>query len=152
MHREEAEDVRRLLSYPEDSGGGLMNTEFFAVSPKLTAGATIAELRRAAREAETIYYIYVIEPDGRLTGVLSLRELVMADPQKPVSEIMHRRLVTARLNESQDAIAQAVSKYNLLAIPVVDERGRIQGIVTADDALDKIIPTAWKRKLPRLYH
>ncbi len=151
MHREEAEDVRRLLSYPEDSGGGLMNTEFFAVSPKLTAGATIAELRRAAREAETIYYIYVIEPDGRLTGVLSLRELVMADPEKPVSEIMHKRLVTARLDESQDAIAQAVSKYNLLAIPVVDERGRIQGIVTADDALDKIIPTAWKRKLPRLY-
>ena len=84
--------------------------------------------------------------------MLSLRELVMADPEKPIREFMHKRLVTASLTESQDDIAQAVSKYNLLALPVVDDQGRIQGIVTADDALDKIIPTAWKRKLPRLYH
>ncbi len=152
MHREEADDVRRLLTFPEDSAGGLMNTEFFAVPPSLTAGETIAQLRRAAREAETVYYIYVTEPDGRLVGVFSLRELVLSDPKKSVSEFMHKRLITAGLTDSQDDIAQAVSKYNLLALPVVDEQGRIQGIVTADDALDKIIPTAWKRKLPRLYH
>ncbi len=152
MQRDEAEDVRKLLTYPVDSAGGLMNTEFFAVPPTLSAGETIATLRRTAREAETIYYVYVTEPNGKLVGVLSLRELVMADPEKPIREFMHKRLVTARLEESQDVIAQDVSKYNLLALPVVDDQGRIQGIVTADDALDKIIPTAWKRRLPRLYH
>ncbi len=152
MHREEAEDVRRLLAYPEDSAGGLMNTEFYAVPPNLTAGEVIAQLRRAAREAETIYYIYVAEPGGKLVGVFSLRELVISDPKTTVSAFMHKRVVAVRLDESQDAIAQAVSKYNLLALPVVDDQGRIQGIVTADDALDKIVPTAWKRKLPHLFH
>jgi Mg/Co/Ni transporter MgtE len=77
---------------------------------------------------------------------------VLSDPDRRVSEFMHKRVVAVSLGERQDAIAQAVSKYNLLAIPVVDDRGRIQGIVTADDALDQIIPTAWKRKLPHLYH
>jgi magnesium transporter len=152
MHREEADDVRRLLAYPEDSAGGLMNTEFFTVPTGLTAGEIIAQLRLSAREAETIYYIYVTEPDGKLVGVFSLRELVLSEPEKRVAEFMHRRVMTVRLNDNQDAIAQAVSKYNLLALPVVDDQGRIQGIVTADDALDKIIPTAWKRKLPHLYH
>jgi CBS domain-containing protein len=152
MQRDDAEDVRRLLTYPVDSAGGLMNTEFVSVPPSLTASETISTLRSSAREAETIYYVYVAEPDGRLTGVFSLRELVMADPQTPISDFMHKRLVTVRLTDSQEDVAQAVSKYNLLALPVVDDEGRIQGIVTAADALDKIIPTAWKKKLPRLYH
>ena len=152
MQREEADDVRKLLTFPFDSAGGLMNTDFFSVPSTLTAAETIATIRRTAREAETIYYLYVIEPNGKLVGVISLGELVLADPEKPIREFMHKRLVTARLTESQEDIAQAVSKYNLLALPVVDDQGRIQGIVTADDALDKIIPTAWKRRLPRLYH
>jgi magnesium transporter len=152
MESDEAEDVRKLLTYPVDSAGGLMNTEYFAVPPKLTAGETLATLRRTANEAETIYYVYVTEPNGRLEGVVSLRELVLADPDKPIREFMHKRLVTVQVGDSQEDVAQAVSKYNLLALPVVDGEGRIQGIVTADDALDKIIPTAWKKKLPRLYH
>jgi CBS domain-containing protein len=152
MERDEAEDVRKLLTYPIDTAGGLMNTEFVAVQPGLTAEETIAALRATAREAETIYYVYVTEPDGKLVGVFSLRELVMADPGTPIRDFMHKRLVAVKLDDSQEDIAQAVSKYNLLAVPVVDNDGRIQGIVTADDALDKIIPTAWKKKLPRLYH
>ena len=118
----------------------------------LSASETVETLRRTAREAETIYYVYVTEPSGKLVGVISLRELVMADPATPIRDFMHKRLVTVRLDDSQEDIAQAVSKYNLLAVPVVDNEGRIQGIVTADDALDKIIPTAWKKKLPHLYH
>jgi magnesium transporter len=152
MQRDEAEDVRRLLTYPVDSAGGLMNTEYVTIPSSLTASQTIAQLRSSAREAETIYYVYVTESDGRLIGVFSLRELVMAEPKTLVSEFMHTRLVTVRLTDSQEDVAQAVSKYNLLALPVVDDQGRIQGIVTADDALDKIIPTAWKRRIPRFYH
>jgi magnesium transporter len=152
MQREEAEDVRKLLTYPVDSAGGLMNTEFFTVPANLTASTAIAALRKTASEAETVFYVYVAAPDEKLIGVFSLRELVMADPKTPVAKFMHTRLVTVNVNDSQEDVAQAVSKYNLLAVPVVDDQGRLQGIVTADDALDKIIPTAWKKRIPRLYH
>jgi magnesium transporter len=152
MQREEADDVRHLLTFPVDSAGGLMNTEFFTVPPKLTASAVITSLRKTASEAETIFYVYVAEPDGILIGVFSLRELVMADPRTPVAKFMHKRVVSVKVTDSQEDVAQAVSKYNLLAVPVVDEQGHMQGIVTADDALDKIIPTAWKKRIPRMYH
>jgi magnesium transporter len=152
MQREEADDVRKLLTFPVDSAGGLMNTEFFTVPPNLTASAAIALLRKTASEAETVFYVYVAAPDEKLIGVFSLRELVMADPKTLVSKFMHTRLVTVNVSDSQEDVAQAVSKYNLLALPVVDDQGRLQGIVTADDALDKIIPTAWKKRIPRLYH
>jgi magnesium transporter len=84
--------------------------------------------------------------------VFSLRELVLAKPATPIAQFMHRRVISVRLQDSQEEVAQAVSKYNLVAVPVVDDQNRLHGIVTADDALDKIIPTAWKKRLPRLYH
>ena len=152
MEREEAEDVRKLLAYPEDSAGGIMTTEYVSVSAALTAQQVMRLLRSSANEAETIFYVYVIDNTGSLEGVISLRDLVLAEPETPVGEFMARRLVTADLLDSQDDVAQAIAKYNLLAVPVVDESRRLHGIVTADDALDKIIPTAWKKRLPRLYH
>ena len=151
MEQDEAADVRRLLTYPENSAGGIMTTEFVAVRPDLTAEQTIAYLRKMANEIETINYIYATDRDDRLVGVLSLQDLVLAHPRTPVAHFMHERVVTLNPLDSQDQAAQAIAKYNLLAVPVVDEEGRIQGIVTADDALDKIIPTAWKKRLPRMY-
>jgi magnesium transporter len=152
MEDEEAAEVRRLLTYPDDTAGGIMNTEFVAVPPDLTAEQVLCLLRETANEAETIFYVYATDSEGRLLGVFSLRELVLAQPETPVSQLMERRLVAVRLLERQDDVAQIVAKYNLLAVPVVDDKGRMQGIVTADDALDKIIPTTWKKRLPRLYH
>ena len=152
MVREEADDVRKLLAHPEDTAGRIMTTEFVAVRPNLTAEQAIAAVREMAEEAETIFYVYVTDSQERLLGVFSLTELVCARPQTPVSEFMHRRLVSVRPLDSQDHVAQLVAKYNLVALPVVDHQGRLHGIVTADDALDKIIPTAWKKRLPRLYH
>jgi len=152
MMREEADDVRKLLAHPEDSAGRIMTTEFVAVRRDLTAEQAIAAIRETAEEAETIFYVYVTDDEDHLLGVFSLRDLVCAKPQTPVSEFMHRRVVSVKLLDSQEHVAQAVSKYNLLAVPVVDDQGRLHGIVTADDALDKIIPTAWKKRLPRLYH
>jgi len=108
-------------------------------------------LRETAHEAETIFYVYVTDDAGRLIGVFSLSDLVLAEPQTPVSEFMHRRVQSVNLRASQDEVAQVVAKYNILAVPVVDDEGRLHGIVTADDALDKIIPTAWKKRLPRMY-
>jgi CBS domain-containing protein len=151
MEQAEAADVRKLLTYPVDSAGGIMTTEFVATRPDLTAEQVIAYLRRTAQELETINYIYVTDRDDRLMGVFSLQDLVLAHPKTPVSRFMHERVVTLAPSDSQDQAAQAIAKYNLLAIPVVDEGGKIHGIVTADDALDKIIPTAWKKRLPRMY-
>jgi magnesium transporter len=151
MEDDEAEDVRKLLTYPEDTAGGIMNTEYFIVPAYFKAEQVMERLRETAPEAETIYYIYVADQDGHLLGVFSLRQLVLAQPDALVIDFMEKRVVTVDLMDSQDDIAQVVSKYNLLAVPVVDEQKRMHGIVTADDALDKIIPTAWKKRLPRFY-
>jgi magnesium transporter len=151
MDREEAEDVRKLLTYDVDSAGGLMNTDFLAVRPSLTAAKAIAELRREGPKIQNLFYIYVTEENMRLLGVFSLRDLVLADPDTCVTDFMRTRVFTIRPGDSQDAAAHAVSKYNLQAVPVVDDENRLQGIITADDALDKIIPTAWKKRMPRLH-
>ena len=152
MELEEAADVRRLLAYPEESAGGIMNTEYVHVAADLTAAQVLEHLRQTAHEAETINYIYVTDAENHLAGVFSLRELVLASPTLPVADIMETRVVTVGVLEPQEDVAQIVAKYNLLAVPVVDETKHIQGIVTADDALDKIIPTAWKKRLPHFYH
>jgi len=151
MEKDEAEDVRRLLAYPENSAGGLMTTDVVTIRPDLTAEQALAMLRETAREAETIYYVYVTDDERHLLGVCSLQSLVLAQPNTPITQIMHDRVISFKLLDSQDDIAQAVAKYNLLAVPVVDDENRLQGIVTADDAIDKILPTAWKKRLPRLY-
>jgi magnesium transporter len=151
MEDDEAEDVIRLLAYPEDSAGGIMNTEFCAVPSDMTAEQVMAYLRSSAEEAETVFYVYVVDKSGCLEGVFSLRELVVANPAARVTEFMEDRVVTVTLEDSQEECAQVISKYNLLAVPVVDTQKQLHGIVTADDALDKIIPTAWKKRLPRFY-
>ncbi len=151
MQTEDAEDVRRLLAYPEDSAGGIMTTEFAAVRPSMTAAEATQHLRHTANEAETIFYVYVTDDQGRLVGVFSLSKLIFADPGQRIRELMLTRVISVGLNDNQDDVAKIISKYDLLAVPVVDEHGQLQGIVTADDALDKIIPTAWKKRLPRFY-
>jgi magnesium transporter len=151
MEDEEAEDVRKLMEYPVDSAGGLMTPDYISIHPDLSAEKAISVLRETASEAETIFYVYVTEEDERLVGVLSLKDLVLAKPNTPIREFMHRRLVSVSPLDSQEKVAQAIAKYNLLAVPVVDDNDRMQGIVTSDDALDKIIPTAWKKRLPRMY-
>ncbi len=151
MEVEEAADVRKLLTYNEDTAGGIMTTEFVAVPPDVTAEKAISLLREAWQEAETIFYVYVTDKKGKLEGVFSLKDLILAQPGTHVSDIMHRRIVSVKLTESQDKVAQVVAKYNLLAVPVIDNNRKLHGIVTADDALDKIIPTSWKKRLPRMY-
>ena len=151
MDQEDAEDVRKLLSYPVESAGGLMTPDFIAVGPELTAEQAIAYLRINAADAETIFYVYVTDEKGVLKGVFSLSDLILAQPNTPVTEFMHKRIVTVGPLEDQDEVAKIVARYNLLAVPVLDENEVMLGIVTSDDALDKIIPTAWKKRLPRYY-
>jgi magnesium transporter len=151
MEKEDADDVRMLLAYPEESAGGIMTTEYAAVPPQSTAAQALQILRETADEAETVFYIYVTDEQEHLVGVISLKALVFARPDALVREFMQTRLITVLPLEEQDEVAQVISKYDLLALPVVDEENRLIGIVTADDALDKIIPTAWKKRLPRFF-
>jgi Mg2+ transporter MgtE len=148
---EEAAEVRELLGYPEDSAGGIMTTEFVAVPADLTAEQTIARLRELEPDAETIYYIYVVDTDERLVGVLSLRDLIVARPEAVIQDFMRAEPVAVGVTADQDEVAQVVARYNLLAVPVVDDEGHLEGIVTVDDAIDTVLPTAWKRRLPRVF-
>ncbi len=151
MDKEEAADVRMLLAYPEDAAGGIMTTEYACVPPDVTAEDAIKILRETAREAETLFYVYVTDTADHLLGVFSLSNLIFADPNARVSEFMEDRVKSVHVMDHQDDVAQVITKYDLIAIPVVDDQNVMQGIVTADDALDKIIPTAWKKRLPRFY-
>lgn len=151
MKAEEAEEVRELLRYEEDTAGGLMTTEYVTIPPDRTAAQTIEHLRKVGEDAELIYYVYVTDAEEHLIGVFSLSDLIVARPETPVTEFMHKRVVSVELEAEQDEIAQIVAKYNLMAVPVVDAENHLRGIVTADDALDKILPTAWKKRLPHFF-
>ncbi|MDR7416356.1 MAG: magnesium transporter [Armatimonadota bacterium] len=131
----EAEAVQELLRYPEDTAGGLMTTEYVAVRAHLRARDALEELRRVGQEVELPYYVYVVDPEGRLRGVFSLRDLVVAPPDAPVREIMRTDLVTVRPETDREEAARLVEKYDLLALPVCDSQGRMLGIITADDLL-----------------
>lgn len=135
MSEEEAEQVQDLLDYPGNSAGGLMATEVLALPGDLTVDQAVDRLRQAA-EAEMVYYIYVIGPDQRLDGVVSLRELLVASPTQTLREIMERDLVTVTPDVDQEEVARLVARYDLLAVPVVDEQRRLLGIVTVDDVAD----------------
>jgi magnesium transporter len=151
MEKDDADDVRKLLAYPEESAGGIMTTEYAAIQSNLTATDAIKVLRGMADEVETMFYVYVVDEEDHLMGAFSLNNLIFASPGAMVSDFMSKRLITVNLTDDQETVAQTVAKYDLLAVPVVDDQNHLHGIVTADDALDKIIPTAWKKRLPRFY-
>ncbi|MCS7172747.1 MAG: magnesium transporter [Armatimonadetes bacterium] len=131
----EAAAVQELLRYPEDTAGGLMTTEYVAVRDHLRVQDAIGELRRVGQEVELPYYVYVVDPEGRLRGVVSLRDLVVASPDALVREIMRKDPVTVRPEADREEAARLLEKYDLLALPVCDAQGRLLGIITADDLL-----------------
>lgn len=147
MEEEEAEDVQELLSHDVDTAGGLMTTEYIAYPPDITIGEVKERFREDASEIETVYYIYIIDKEERLEGVISLRELLLSSPEKTLSEIMTTELKTITPETNQKQVIEIISKYNLVALPVVDEGMRLQGIVTIDDVIDILIP---KKKRPRV--
>lgn len=149
MDKEEAQEVQELLGYPEESAGGIMTTEYIALPANLTAAQAIDRLRELEPDAETIYYVYVVDRDEQLVGVLSLRDLIVAAPDRRISEVMIKEPITVRVLDDQDHVAGVIARYNLLAVPVVDDDGHIEGIVTVDDALDAVAPEAGRAWHPR---
>ena len=133
-------EVERLLQYPDHTAGGIMTTEFVRLDPSMTVSAALKHIRSVAREKESIYACYVLEPArGRLLGSLSLRDLVMSDLERPVTEIMRRKPVTVAALDDQEAVAHRIAKYNLLAVPVIEKDGSVVGFVTVDDVVDVLI-------------
>jgi magnesium transporter len=143
MEPEEAEDVRELLEYEDETAGGLMTTDYVAIQDDLTTEATIDYLRRLKPDAETIYYIYVVTGTEALVGVISLRDLIIAEPGTPVRDVMITRVIHVHPEASVREVAELFQKYNLLAIPVVDFDNELLGIITVDDMLEHIPLEAW---------
>lgn len=142
MEKEEAADVEELLEHDEDTAGGLMTTEFLAFPPEQTASQAIEELRRQSPETELIYYIYVVDPEEHLLGVLSLRDLIMALPTTALKDLMRTNPKKIIAEAKQKDVAELVSKYNLIAVPVVDEENHLLGIITVDDILNILLPSS----------
>ncbi|MEW6052820.1 MAG: CBS domain-containing protein [Nitrospirota bacterium] len=146
IEKEEAEDIQELLSHEEDTAGGLMTNEFIAFAPDMPVRQAIEKFRQDAEEVETVYYIYIIDTDEKLLGVVSLRDLLLAPLDATLSDIMETKLKTVTSDADEVEVAEIISKYNLVAIPVLDNDGFILGIVTIDDVIDRILPPSAKRK------
>ena len=138
MQMEEASDVKELLAYPEDTAGRIMTTEYVAILEDITAEKAIQVLRETAPDAETVYYVYVINRKNQLVGVISLRELIVANPETKIADIMQRKVISVHVDTDQEEVARIVSRYDFLAVPVIDHDRSLVGIVTVDDVIDVI--------------
>lgn len=135
---EEAAEIEELLTYPEESAGGLMTRELLSVSARLTAGEAIAEIRRQAHEDFDFYTVFVVDPDGRFRGVVALRDLVIADPETSIAVITEAPRAVVTVDTDQEEVGKILSRYNLASIGVVDVLGRLVGRITFDDVIDVV--------------
>ena len=137
---DERRDIQRLSAYPEDTAGAVMTTEFARLSEGLPVGQALREVGRQAEQLETIYYLYVVDEEDHLRGLVSARQLVsaMGKPDTLIRDLMERDIVTVNVSDDQEDVADKVARYNLLAIPVVDDEYRMLGIITHDDVIDVV--------------
>ena len=137
MKAKDSQEVANLMAYPKGTAGSIMTTEFLALPEETTAKEAIQHLQQATK-AETVFYIYATDQDGHLTGVVSLRELLVIAPTARLKSVLTRDIVTVTVDTDQEEVARQVANYNLLAIPVLEESGRLVGIITVDDIVDVI--------------
>ncbi len=146
LEPEAAEDIQKLLEHEEDTAGGLMTSDFIAYTEETTVSEAMERFRKDAEDIETVYYIYITDEGGHLKGVVSLRELLLAGPDRMLKEIMVTDLKTVAPEADESEVAAMISKYDLVAVPVVDSEGVLLGIVTVDDIIDRILPSRARRK------
>lgn len=138
MDEEAAQDIRELLHYEQDTAGSIMTTEYVAVAENSNVRSAMTILRNEAQEAETIYYIFVVDDQNRLTGVLSLRDLIIAGEDTLIRDIRNERVVSVLVTDDQEDVAQVMRDYNFVALPVTNSRNEMLGIITVDDIIDVI--------------
>lgn len=136
LDQEDQDDVRELMNYDEDTAGGLMTTEFVSLDENLTISQAIEHLQKKSPDAETIYYLFVIDSHKKLSGVISLRDLIINKPDEKIRDLMNSRVISVNVSDDQEEVAKVVSKYNFLAVPVVDNYNHMLGIITVDDIID----------------
>ncbi|MDB5385738.1 MAG: Magnesium transporter MgtE [Planctomycetaceae bacterium] len=129
-------DIRRLLSYPDDSAGSIMTTEYASLPEGISVGEALNQLRLQAPNSETIYYVYIVDEDRRLRGFITLRSLILAKTSACVDAIMEKDVLSVRVTDDQEQVAQLMARYNFLAVPVVDQHHQLVGIITHDDVID----------------
>jgi magnesium transporter len=149
MDAEEGADVEELLAYPENSAGGIMTTDFLSFPRELTAAQAIERLRELKPDPALVYYLYVVDDEGKLEGNISLRDLVVAAPETPLTAIMNPNVLKVDAATNKEDVASLIAKYDLLALPVVDARKRLIGSVTVDDVVDLMLPRGWKKRSGR---
>jgi magnesium transporter len=131
-------DIRKLLSYPEGSAGSIMTTEYASLPEGITVGEALTQLRLQAPNSETIYYVYVVDAERRLRGFVSLRNLILARTSTALSDMMDRDVISVRVDDDQEQVAQVLARFDFLALPVTDAQNHLVGIVTHDDVLDVV--------------
>ena len=147
MDPEDAEKVQELLEHEDDSAGGLMNNEFLFVAPDATVDDALAQVRLLGAEIDNIYYVYVVDAEERLHGVLSLKRLLLSPVGTSVAEVMSRNPKSVDVHSALDEVFELVVQYKLAAVPVLEEDGKMAGIVSADDIMEHFLPFAlrWKQ-------
>src|SRR3990170_2206863 len=132
-------EVKGLLDYAEDEAGGLMNTRYSRLRADMSVGEAISYLRRDAQHREkSVYYVYVVDAEERLLGVVSFRDLIVAPPDKSIREVMHTDVISARDDLDQEALSKLFMRHHLLMMPIVDAEGRIKGVVSVDDIVQVV--------------
>jgi CBS domain-containing protein len=145
MDKEASAEVRELMEYPENQVGSLMSTDYISFKEHMTVQETINELRRVKPESDTIYYLYVLDDQERLTAIVSLRDLIVAEPETRLNQIMYRKILYVYDEDNINSLIEIISKYSLLAVPVVDRESKMMGIVIIDDVVFEILKSKKRR-------
>ncbi|PKN20355.1 MAG: hypothetical protein CVU71_00755 [Deltaproteobacteria bacterium HGW-Deltaproteobacteria-6] len=140
MEKDIADDVKELMAHPEQEAGGMMTTSYLSFSPQTTVREALEEFRREAADVDLVYYVYVTDEDERLLGVISLRDLILADADQILEDIMDERVVSVKLDDKHDVIAEQFAKYAVTAIPVVDEQEKMHGTIIFKNLLEVVAP------------
>ena len=146
MSPAKARKLYTLLKYESDSAGGLMMTEFIRISKDMTVGEAISKIRGLELDTEMVYYAYVVDADGRMIGKVTFKQLLQGGPDDKIEDIMIKRIIKTSVDTDAKEVAYLMEKYDLLAVPVLDEGGVIKGIITIDDILAMVIDETWGEK------
>lgn len=140
MEQDIAEDVKELLAHPEREAGGMMTTSYLSFRPHVTVGEAMEVLRREAEDVDMVYYVYITDDQEHLLGVITLRDLILSTPETRLEDIMDERVISVKLDDQDDTIAEHFAKYAVTAIPVVDENDRMQGTIIFKNLLEVVAP------------
>lgn len=148
MEQPDSQSLRRLMAYDERTAGGIMTTEYIAVPGDINADEAVQRIRTLAEDVETIYYAYVVDNQNRLTGVFSLKDLILSRPEQPLEKIVSTPVIHAYLDQYDTEVVDIMAKYDLLAMPVTDRDEHLVGIITIDDVMDVVIERGgWRRQI-----